>query len=89
MLRGTAVDITEYVTLAGVDDPTGASLELPASTDEHALLQRCDRNRFIILIKHQPRLDIEANIRRRGGVICNSPVMSIAARSFRSACWCV
>lgn len=60
MLRGSAVDITESVTLAGVDDPTGASLELPASTDERALLQRCDRNRFIILIKHQPRLDIES-----------------------------
>jgi len=60
MLRGTAVDITESVTLAGVDDPTGASLELPASTNERALLQRCDRNRFIVLIKHQPRLDPQA-----------------------------
>jgi predicted MPP superfamily phosphohydrolase len=57
MLRGTAVDITESVTLAGVDDPTGQSIGIPANTDEHRLLEDRDQKRYTILIKHQPRLD--------------------------------
>ena len=57
MLRGTTVDITESVTLAGVNDPTGQSIGLPANTDEHRLLEDRDQKRYTILIKHQPRLD--------------------------------
>jgi predicted MPP superfamily phosphohydrolase len=57
VLRGTAVDIATSVTLAGVDDPTGMSLGAPAHTDERALLLGRSRDRFTILLKHQPRLD--------------------------------
>lgn len=57
MLRGTAAEIDGAVTIAGVDDPTGHRMGLPVSTDERALLQGSDPDRFTILVKHQPRLD--------------------------------
>jgi predicted MPP superfamily phosphohydrolase len=60
MLRGTAIDISDSVSIAGVDDPTGRSIGLAASTDEHSLLAGRAQNRYIILIKHQPRLDPRA-----------------------------
>lgn len=56
MLRGKAVDITDSLVIAGVDDPTGHSMGLPAYTEEHALREECSRDRFAILVKHQPRL---------------------------------
>jgi predicted MPP superfamily phosphohydrolase len=57
VLRGTAIDITDSIRIAGVDDPTGISLGAPAHTDERALLLGRTRDRFTILLKHQPRLD--------------------------------
>ena len=57
MLRGAAVDIGGVATLAGVDDPTGGRLGMPANTDESSLLKRCPADRFTILVKHQPRID--------------------------------
>jgi predicted MPP superfamily phosphohydrolase len=60
LLRGTTADITETVTFAGVDDPIGNSMGLPASTDEHRLLAGRDVSRFVVLLKHQPRLDRRA-----------------------------
>lgn len=56
VLRGTAVDITDSIRIAGVDDPTGINLGAPAHTDERMLLDRT-RDRFTILLKHQPRLE--------------------------------
>jgi predicted MPP superfamily phosphohydrolase len=60
MLRGSAVDITDSVCIAGVDDPTGRSIGLEANTDEQRLLEDRGQNRYTILIKHQPRLDPSA-----------------------------
>lgn len=60
LLRGTAVEIAGVV-IAGVDDPTGRSIGLPAITDEHLLLSGRARDRFTILLKHQPRLDPRTN----------------------------
>lgn len=57
VLRGTAVDITKEVSIAGVDDPTGARLGVAAHTDERAALSSLSRGRFIILLKHQPVVD--------------------------------
>lgn len=60
MLRGTAIDISDSISVAGVDDPTGRSIGLAASTNERSLLAGHAQNRYIILIKHQPRLDPRA-----------------------------
>lgn len=60
MLRGTAAGIAAMVTVAGVDDPTGRMIGSQASTDESALLDRCARDRFTILVKHQPLVDPRA-----------------------------
>lgn len=57
VLRGEAADITPEISIAGVDDPTGR-----ANTDERVPLARIPRERFKILLKHQPvlRPDAEA-----------------------------
>ena len=57
MLRGTTVAIADSFAIAGVDDPTGASMGLPAHADERALRAVCGRDRIVILVKHQPRLE--------------------------------
>ncbi|MDD3799812.1 MAG: metallophosphoesterase [Novosphingobium sp.] len=55
VLRGTAVEIGA-LTIAGVDDPTGAMLGVAVHRDEHALLAG-RRPGFTILLKHQPVVD--------------------------------
>jgi predicted MPP superfamily phosphohydrolase len=57
MLRGDAVAVGGLITFAGVDDPIGKRLGVPAETDEPRLFQRCPPGRFTILVKHQPRVD--------------------------------
>ncbi len=57
MLRGNAVNIADSFVIAGVDDPTGHGMGQPAYTDEGTLFSECSRNRFSILVKHQPRLN--------------------------------
>ncbi len=56
ILSGTAVDITDEISIAGVDDPTGRRSGR-AATDERAALARVRRERFTILLKHQPVVD--------------------------------
>jgi uncharacterized protein len=62
VLRGTAVDITDSIRIAGVDDPTGISLGASTHTDERALLRDRAHDRFTILLKHQPRLDPQVTV---------------------------
>ncbi len=59
MLRGASVDVTEAITIAGVDDPTGRRSG-DAVTDERVPLARVARERFRVLVKHQPLLDAAA-----------------------------
>jgi predicted MPP superfamily phosphohydrolase len=56
VLSGTAVDITDEISIAGVDDPTGRRSGR-AATDERAALAPVPRERFTILLKHQPVVD--------------------------------
>jgi predicted MPP superfamily phosphohydrolase len=56
MLRGKSVDVTDAITLAGVDDPAVA--DVPAI--ETALLDEIPAHRFVVLLKHQPRFGLRA-----------------------------
>ncbi|HYA37378.1 MAG TPA: metallophosphoesterase [Candidatus Methylomirabilis sp.] len=60
VLSGEAVPLTRSVTLAGVDDPTGRRMGIAAALDEPALLAAQPRERFTILLKHQPVVDSRA-----------------------------
>lgn len=57
VLRGAAVNLTDKIALAGVDDPTGRS----SHADEYGPLTALPRDRFTILLKHQPVLNPKAN----------------------------
>lgn len=54
VLRGTAVDVTPEVSIAGVDDPAAGSFQHAAYLDERATLAAIAPQRFSILLKHQP-----------------------------------
>jgi len=60
VLHGQAVDLDETVTLVGVDDPTGRRAGTVPVVEEHALLRAVPRERFTILLKHQPVIDPRA-----------------------------
>jgi predicted MPP superfamily phosphohydrolase len=54
LLRGNAVKVNDYLTIAGVDDPTGGRTQL---TNEKDLLNGLPAHRFTILLKHRPEID--------------------------------
>ena len=60
VLRGESTDITDIVTIAGVDDPAGLRRGQPPSISEKELLSGLDTNRFILLLKHRPVQDPES-----------------------------
>jgi hypothetical protein len=45
------------VTLVGLNDRTGVQLNREAPIDEKVLLEKLPRDKFILLMKHQPRID--------------------------------
>lgn len=55
VLRDAGVDITDEISIAGVDDPTGRT-----DPDESKPLKALARGRFKILLKHQPVLRADA-----------------------------
>ncbi len=57
VLRGEAASLAGVLTIAGVDDPAGRWMGVPVHTDEKALLSALPRERFILLLKHQPVVD--------------------------------
>jgi uncharacterized protein len=59
VLSGAAVNVTDDICIAGVDDPTGRRSGR-AVTDEGVPLSRSPRDRFTILLKHQPVVDPHA-----------------------------
>lgn len=56
LLRESAVDLPDGVTLAGVDDPA----VLAGPTAEAGILASIPHDRFVILLKHQPIVDPDA-----------------------------
>lgn len=60
LLQGAVAGVDPWLAIAGVDDPTGSMMGAPACTDERAALGDCARDRFTILVKHQPLIDPRA-----------------------------
>jgi predicted MPP superfamily phosphohydrolase len=54
VLRGENADVGGFMTVAGVDDPTGRIYRSRAGTPEAELLEGCPGGRFTLLLKHQP-----------------------------------
>lgn len=59
ILRGEAVDIDGIISIAGVDDPAGAPFNYIEVTEKD-LLKGIPKERFIVLLKHQPYVDESA-----------------------------
>ena len=57
VLRDEAASLAGVLTIAGVDDPAGRWMGVPVLTDEKALLSALPRERFTLLLKHQPVVD--------------------------------
>ena len=54
VLRGTSADVGGFMTVAGVDDPTGRIYRSTRGKPEKELLSGFSGDRFIVLLKHQP-----------------------------------
>ncbi len=54
MLRGEGSPVAGIINLAGVDDPTGQRMGLTKKVSERELLLRLPRDKFTLLLKHQP-----------------------------------
>ncbi|MBT6499976.1 MAG: hypothetical protein HOK67_08725 [Deltaproteobacteria bacterium] len=57
LLRNKAVNITPFLTLAGVDDPAIRQFANGTIVPEEQVLPKPDAKRFTILLKHQPRIE--------------------------------
>jgi uncharacterized protein len=66
LLRGEAVVVGDYLTLAGVDDPSALLRDHPAHVKgegeaaELALLATLPRERYTVLLKHRPKVEGES-----------------------------
>ena len=56
IIRNEAMSVGP-ITIAGVDDRTAIQLGLGKAVSEHELLAKLPRDRFILFLKHQPRID--------------------------------
>jgi hypothetical protein len=56
ILQNEAVDVGP-ITIAGVDDRTAVQLKLEPPISEKDFLAKLSRDRFILFLKHQPRID--------------------------------
>ena len=56
MLRNEAVT-DGPITIVGVNDPTGVRMKLEKPVDERALLAGLPKDKFTLLLKHQPRIE--------------------------------
>jgi uncharacterized protein len=61
VLRGEAVTLPGLIAIAGVDDPTGLHMGMPAGRPEGELLAGLPRDTFTLLLKHQPHLDARSS----------------------------
>ncbi|HJV33734.1 metallophosphoesterase [Geomonas sp.] len=55
LLRGEAVQVSDYLSVAGVDDPAAVHGKTAAS--DQSLLAALPRDRYTILLKHRPTLE--------------------------------
>jgi predicted MPP superfamily phosphohydrolase len=60
VLSGTAVDVADVVSIAGVDDPTSRRMGSSSNLDECVPLKGVAPDRFRVLLKHQPVVDSRA-----------------------------
>ncbi|HEX9811593.1 MAG TPA: metallophosphoesterase [Burkholderiales bacterium] len=60
VLSGTAADVGEDIRIAGVDDPTSKRMGMWSNVDERVPLNGGSKDRFTILLKHQPIVDPRA-----------------------------
>ena len=56
ILRNEAVNAGP-ISIAGFDDPTGVQMKLQEPVPEKDILAKIPRNKFTLLLKHQPRID--------------------------------
>jgi predicted MPP superfamily phosphohydrolase len=54
MLRGETRDVAGFITIVGVDDPTGKQVGLFRGSSEQPLLAGVPRERLALLLKHRP-----------------------------------
>jgi predicted MPP superfamily phosphohydrolase len=57
ILRGKAVEVNGFVSLAGVDDPTGSQFNNYKGDTEQKVLLGLDHEKYTILLKHRPLID--------------------------------
>ena len=60
MLRGEALDVAGFMTIVGVDDPTGRRFGLFQGPVEQDLLANVPQERFRLILKHEPVIPKEA-----------------------------
>lgn len=59
LLRDSYVDLPENITIAGVDDDEAVRFGVIRESDDKTLLKNLDKNRFIIFLRHQPKIERE------------------------------
>ncbi len=57
VLRGEVVNVGNYITLVGIDDPDGKRLGYKVFLEEKEILKTTDPSRYTILLKHRPEVD--------------------------------
>lgn len=60
LLRSEAFDVSDLITVAGVDDPTARAFGLAKGISEKELLAPLPHDRFTILLKHRPWINKDA-----------------------------
>ena len=60
VLRGEGVNVSDMITIVGVDDPAGNRYGLFKDVSERELLSRLPGGKFTVLLKHRPIVDKDA-----------------------------
>jgi predicted MPP superfamily phosphohydrolase len=60
MLRGEGITVSNFLNVAGVDDPAGKRYGPDLAASEKALLEKMPREKFTLFLKHQPVINSEA-----------------------------
>ncbi|MEN6472766.1 MAG: metallophosphoesterase [Syntrophaceae bacterium] len=60
MLRGEKARVNDFLAIVGIDDPAGKAFGLWRAVDETQLLSGSPGDEFVLLLKHLPRVNVEA-----------------------------
>ena len=60
MLRGEKTKVNGFLAIAGIDDPAGKGFGLWRAVDETQLLSETRSEEFVLLLKHLPRVNVDA-----------------------------